>query len=63
MSLCAGVRERTGGGCPSPSQVGEDEVARGEEVRGDSGRAMALARSTDGLRVSRALRCGLPFKR
>ena len=40
---------------PSPSQVGEDEAAWGEVLWGGSGAAVALARSTDGLRV--AVRC------
>jgi len=43
--------------------MGEDEVARGEEVRDDAGRTVALSKSTDGPRVSRARRSGLPFKR
>jgi len=34
---------------PSPSQVGEDEVALDEVTRGSSGRAVALPRRSRGM--------------
>jgi len=34
---------------PSPSQVGEDEVALHEVMRGSSGRAVALTRHSRGV--------------
>ena len=48
---------------PSPSQVGEDEVALDEVMRGSSGRAVAVPRRSRGVRVSRAVRWRLWCKR
>ena len=38
-ALLSGAREMSEGAGPSPSQVGEDEVARDDVMRGGSGRA------------------------
>ena len=43
----------TAGAWPSPSQVGEDEVARDEVMRGSSGRAVALPRRSRGKRPTK----------
>ena len=44
-----GTPVRTEDAWPSPSQVGEDEVARDEVMRGSSGRAVALTRRSRGV--------------
>jgi hypothetical protein len=49
-----GTRVMTEEAWPSPSQVGEDEVALDEVTRGSSGRAVALERNA----VSRTLQWG-----
>ena len=44
-----GTRVMTEDAWPSPSQVGEDEVALDEVMRGSSGRAVALPRHSSGM--------------
>ena len=44
-----GTRVMTAGAWPSPSQVGEDEVALDEVMRGSLGQAVALPRRSRGM--------------
>jgi len=44
-----GTRVMTADALPSPSQVGEDEVALSEVMLGSSGRAVALPRRSRGV--------------